>query len=76
MSIVNNQGEMMPFTSVLRTNPSETDGLKDNICSILGKPKFKQLIKFEAELPLVKVSGYLTQTILSGSMGSSKITKE
>ena len=76
ISILNNQGELMPFTSVLRTKPSETDGLKDNICSILGKPKFKQLVKYEADLPLVKLSGYLTQTILSGSMASSKVAKE
>ena len=60
----------MPFTSVLRTNPSTPGdiGLKDNIQSILGKPKFKQLTKYDANLPKVKISGYITQTILSGSM--------
>jgi hypothetical protein len=58
----------MPFTSILRTNPSESDGFKDNICSILGKPKFSKLIKYEVDLPLIKISGYLTQTVLSGSM--------
>ena len=50
----------MPFTSILRTNPSENDGFKDNICSILGKPKFNKLIKYDVDLPLVKLSGYLT----------------
>lgn len=60
----------MPFTTVLRTNPSAPGdaGLKDNIQSILGKPKFKQLIKYNAELPKVTINGYLTQTILSGSV--------
>jgi len=67
----------MPFTSVLRTNPSATGptGFKDNIQSILGKIKFKQLIKYDVELPKVRIEGYVTQTILSGSM-SSKVAKE
>ena len=66
----------MPFTSILRTNPSESDGFKDNICSILGKPKFNKLIKYEVDLPSVKMSGYLTQTILSGSVAASKTAKD
>jgi hypothetical protein len=62
MTILNNQGEGMPFASVLRTNPSCPGeiGFKDNIQSILGKPKFKQLVRYDAELPKVKVEGYVT----------------
>ena len=68
----------MPFTTVLRTNPSAPGdaGLKDNIQSILGKPKFKQLIKYKAELPKVTINGYLTQTILSGSVQASGVGKD
>lgn len=78
ISILNNQGEGMPFTSVLRTNPSSSGdiGFKDNIQSVLGKPKFKQLVKYEAELPKVHISGYITQTVLSGSVGSGKVSKD
>lgn len=78
LSILNNQGESMPFTSVLRTNPSSPGeaGFKDNIQSIMGKPKFKQLIKYDVDLPRVKLSGYVTQTVLSGSMSSGKVAKE
>lgn len=68
----------MPFTTVLRTNPSAPGeiGFKDNIQSIIGKPKFKQLIKYEVDLPKVKLQGYVTQTIVSGSMHASKVAKE
>jgi len=35
------------------------------------------LVEFKADLPRVKVSGFLTKTIISGSMASnSKISKE
>ena len=62
LTILNNQGEGMPFTSVLRTNPSQPGeiGFKENIQSILGKPRFKQLIKYDVDLPKVKVEGYIT----------------
>jgi DNA mismatch repair ATPase MutL len=78
MSILNNQGEGMPFTTVLRTNPQESgeNGFKDNIQSIIGKPKFKQLVKYSADLPKVKITGYVTQTVLSGSMTASRVSKE
>ena len=68
----------MPFTSVLRTNPSQIgdNGFKDNIQSILGKPKFKQLIQYQCILPKMKIFGYITQTVISGSMSTSKISKD
>ena len=34
------------------------------------------MIEFKAECPKVKVSGFVTKTILSGSMNGSKINKE
>jgi DNA mismatch repair protein PMS2 len=74
-SILNNQGDGMPFTSVLRTNPG-VEGFKDNIQSILGKPKFKQLIKYDGEFPKVTVSGYVTQTVLSGSVSAGGKTNQ
>ena len=75
LAILNNQGEGMPFTSVLRTNPTLPGdiGFKENIQSILGKPKFKQLVKYDVDLPKVKLRGYMTQTVLSGSMSASKV---
>jgi len=59
---MNNQGEGMPFASVFRTSPSAPGaiGFKDNIQSILGKPKFKQLIKYDVQLPKVRIEGYVT----------------
>ncbi len=46
--------------------------------TVFGKPKFDKLIQFQAELPKVQAYGYLTKTILSGSMSAngSKLQKE
>jgi len=45
--------------------------LADNIISVLGKQKFSTLIEFQAlGLPnQTKIEGFMTKTILSGSMG-------
>jgi DNA mismatch repair protein PMS2 len=67
-----------PFNNILRTNPSANleKALGENILAVIGKPKFQQLIEFKADCPKVKVTGYVTKTIISGSMNSSKISKE
>ena len=63
---------------MLRTNPSEAGpkGLSDNIQCIIGKSKFANLAPFEVDLPKIKLEGYLTKTILSGSMTAPKSSKE
>ena len=48
----------------------------DNITAVLGRQKFKNLIEFKADLPKVKIRGYLTKTVLSGSVTASKLVKE
>lgn len=50
----------------------------ENLLSVLGKPKFQQLVYFSADLPKVKLEGYVTKTVLSGSVGGSgsKLNKE
>jgi DNA mismatch repair protein PMS2 len=67
-----------PFNNILRTNPSANleKALGENILAVIGKPKFQQLIEFKADCPKVKVTGYVTKTIISGSMNSSKISKD
>jgi len=68
-----------PFNNILRTNPAMTSpekALGDNILSVIGKPKFSQLIEFKAEVPKVKINGYVTKSVPSGSMNPSKLNKE
>ncbi|CDW77338.1 mismatch repair endonuclease pms2-like [Stylonychia lemnae] len=68
-----------PFTSILRTNPLQDNSdkaLANNIITVLGKPKFQQLIEFKADLPKVKVTSFITKTVLSGSMNNNKINKD
>jgi DNA mismatch repair ATPase MutL len=48
----------------------------DNILAVIGSKKFGQLIEFSAEVPKVTLIGFLTKTILSGSMNGSKLNKE
>ena len=48
----------------------------DNITAILGRQKFQQLVEFSADLPLVKVRGFMTRTVLSGSVTAPKLSKE
>jgi DNA mismatch repair protein PMS2 len=50
--------------------------LGENILSVMGRPKFSQLIEFKAEVPKVKVHGYVTKTVPSGSMNASKLNKD
>ena len=80
----------MPYIRVLQNQvPSKENSttgkqrswfklLSDNIIAVLGKIKHSTLIDFEAkDLPHgVKIKGYLTKTILSGSMGSAKVSKD
>ena len=48
----------------------------DNIIAVLGRQKFKQLVEFSADLPKVKVRGYMTKTVISGSVTAPKLSKE
>ena len=74
----------MPFTDVFRTIAREAFDQKQpriwmqslglNIQQVLGKSKFQNLAEFSCELSTVKFYGYLTKTILSGSV--SKVNKE
>ena len=48
----------------------------DNIISVLGRQKFKQLVEFTADLPKVKIRGYMTKTVISGSISAAKINKD
>lgn len=48
----------------------------DNIIAVLGRQKFKQLVEFAADLPKVKVRGFMTKTVISGSITAPKLTKE
>ena len=50
--------------------------LGENVLSIIGKPKFQQLIEFKADVPKVKISGFVTKSVPSGSMNPSKLNKE
>lgn len=66
---------------ILRTNPtvgtSKMKAMGENILSVFGKPKYAQLIEFTAELPKVNMFGFVTKTVLSGSMSNnSKINKD
>lgn len=42
----------------------------------MGKAKFDKLIAFNADVPKVKVSGYVTKSIISGSMNGSNLNKD
>jgi hypothetical protein len=54
--------------------------LGQNILTVLGKVKFSNLTEFQMlELPHgIKIEGYLTKTVLSGSMSASvsKVSKD
>jgi DNA mismatch repair protein PMS2 len=44
--------------------------------AVLGKQRYSQLAAFHADCPKVKIAGYITKTVLSGSMSSAKVSKE
>ena len=85
-TVQNNQGESSPFSMVIKTNPTgkyESIGdskwlqtLGENILSVLGKQRFGQLASFRAECPKVLIAGYITKTMLSGSVGSTTVSKD
>ena len=49
---------------------------QDNIIAILGRQKFEKLVEFTADLPKVKIRGFLTRTVISGSVQAPKVNKE
>lgn len=57
-------------------DPKWTQVLGDNIVSVLGKQRFSQLQAFKAICPKVIIAGFITKTVLSGSVGSNKVSKE
>lgn len=51
--------------------------LGENLLAVIGKQKFEKLIYFKAEVPMVILSGYVTRTMVSGSMyNGTKLSKE
>ena len=69
------------FNTILRTNPTSDvtheKALGENLLAVIGKPKFEKLVYFKAEVPMVILSGYVTRTMVSGSMYSgTKLSKE
>lgn len=76
----------MPFSMVIKTNPTTKftqvgdkrwqSTLGENIVSVLGKQRFSQLAPFSSECPKVGICGYITKTVLSGSVQSNKVSKD
>jgi DNA mismatch repair ATPase MutL len=76
----------MPFSMVIKTNPITNftlvgdkqwqSTLGENIVSVLGKQRFSQLAPFSSECPKVRICGYITKTVLSGSVSSNKVSKD
>jgi len=48
----------------------------ENITAVLGRQKFKQLVEFTSDLPKVKIRGFMTRTVISGSVTAPKLSKE
>ena len=86
LTVQNNQGDQMPFSMVIKTNPLTKfskigdkkwqQTLGENIVSVLGKQRFSQLAAFSSECPKVSICGFITKTMLSGSVSSNKVSKD
>ena len=68
--------ELMNLLDEWDTTDEWKKPFSDNIIAILGRQKFKQLVEFSANLPKVKIRGYMTRTVLSGSANGPKMTRE
>lgn len=69
-------GEHMNLLSEWDNSSNWIAPFSDNIITVLGRQKFKQLVEFSTDLPKVKVRGFMTRTVLSGSCTASKLSKD
>ena len=70
------EDELMNLLDEWDNSSAWTKPFSDNIIAVLGRQKFKNLIEFSADLPKVKIRGYLTRTVISGSVTAPKLAKE
>jgi len=51
--------------------------LKDNLLTIIGRKSLEKLIEYNADFDYVKIEGFLTKTVPSGSVtvSQSKVDK-
>ena len=68
--------ELMSLLDEWDSSTTWVKPFSENIISVLGRQKFKQLVEFSADLPKVKIRGFMTRTVLSGSVTAPKVSKE
>ena len=70
------EGMLMNLLDEWENSSNWVEPFSNNIIAVLGRQKFKALVEFTAELPKVKIRGFMTKTVLSGSCTASKLSKD